>query len=162
MAWYLTENSINQFQQARRCIYSWLPGFESLLDDLDAHMIKRENAVRPSLLPEESRTLICIEMNCRRPPRVCTCAICCAGVFVKRAMLCRPARITGDEVTPQSHQQPSDPGGGGGGEGSEPGCTYACYMFSVIPRGAAVLPTVIYGAHRNIRYVFFFCFFYFD
>lgn len=89
-------------------------------------MIKRENAVCLTLLPEEGWTLICIEMNCRGPPRVCMCAMLCLGLFIKRAMPRRPARITSDEVTPQSHQQPSSLRGT-----SEPGCTYACYTFSV-------------------------------
>lgn len=101
---------------------------ECSLYDLDALIIKRENAVCLTHLPEEGWTLICIEMNCRRPPRVCTCAMQCVGLFIKRAMLHRPARITSDEVTPQSRQEPSSLMGT-----SEPGCTYACYMFSLPP-----------------------------
>lgn len=72
----------------------------------------------------------------------------CTGVFIKRAMPRRPARITGDEVTPQSHQQPCSLGGGGGG--AEPGSTYACYMLPARWRcGANRTPALIDGAPRN-------------
>lgn len=81
------------------------------------------------------------------------CAKRGVGLFIKRATPRRPARITGDEVTPQSQQQPSSLAGT-----SEPGCTYACYMLSVRSLrccGATAPPTppaLIYGARRNSRY----------
>lgn len=118
-------------------IYGCLVLPESSLDDQDALMIKRKCRV-PSSPPIRGATLICIEMNCGRPPRVCMCAVRCVGLFIKRAKPPRPARITGDEVTPQSQQQPPSLVGT-----SEPACTYACYMFSARSlwcRGAIAFP----------------------